>query len=58
MPRIIGFIILLINVLAIIDVWKREPTVERKLLWTIVILLVPGLGALGWYVISRGIINL
>ena len=55
----IGFIlVLVIDVLAILDVWKRESSNEKKLLWTVIILLLPLLGPIAWYVVSRRIINL
>jgi hypothetical protein len=55
----IGFIlVLVIDVLAILDVWKRESSNEKKLLWTVVILLLPLLGPIAWYLVSRRIINL
>lgn len=58
MARIWFIIVLVIDVLAILDVWKREGSNERKLLWTVVILLLPIVGPLAWYGISRGVIKL
>jgi hypothetical protein len=58
MGRIFFIIIIIIDVLAILDVWKRESTNDKKLLWTVVILLLPVAGPLAWYAISRRIINL
>lgn len=58
MPRLIPLLILIIDVLAIIDVWKRESNTEKRLLWTIVIILIPVFGPLAWYLVSRKIINL
>jgi hypothetical protein len=55
----IGFIlVLVIDVLAILDVWKRESSNEKKLLWTVIILLLPLFGPIAWYLVSRKIINL
>lgn len=58
MIRIWGLIVLIIYVVAIVDVWQRESSLEKKLLWTVVILVFPFIGALAWYLISRKIINL
>lgn len=58
MGRILFIIILVIDVLAILDVWKRESANDKKLLWTVVIILLPVAGPLAWYAISRRIINL
>lgn len=58
MGRIIYLLVLVVDVLAIIDVWKRESNTEKRLLWTVVILLLPIVGPLAWYLVSRKIINL
>jgi hypothetical protein len=58
MVRIWGLLILIIAILAIVDVWRREHTMEKRLLWTVVIILLPLIGPLAWYAISRGIIKL
>lgn len=58
MIRIWGIVVLIIYVIAIVDVWQREHSLEKRLLWTVVILVFPFIGALAWYLISRKIINL
>ncbi len=58
MVRILGLLVIVIAILAIIDVWKRESSVEKRLLWTVVIIFLPIVGSLAWYAISRGIIKL
>ncbi len=58
MVRIWFIIVIVIDVLAILDVWKRESSNEKKLLWTVIILLLPVVGPLAWYAISRGIIKI
>lgn len=58
MIRIWGIVVLIIYVIAIVDVWQREHNLEKRLLWTVVILVFPFIGALAWYLISRKIINL
>ncbi|MBX2969959.1 MAG: PLDc_N domain-containing protein [Cyclobacteriaceae bacterium] len=58
MVRIWGLLILVIAILAVIDVWKRADSMEKRLLWTVVIILLPIVGPLAWYAISRGIIKL
>lgn len=58
MVRIWGLLILIIAILAIVDVWRREHTMEKRLLWTVVIILLPLIGPLAWYAISRGVIKL
>lgn len=58
MARLWVILIFIIDALAILDVWKREPLMEKRLLWTIVILLLPLIGPIAWYGISRRIIKL
>lgn len=58
MVRIWGLLILIIAILAVVDVWKRENSMEKRLLWTVVIILLPVVGPLAWYAISRRIIKL
>ncbi len=58
MARFWTILVFVIDVLAIVDVWKRESSMEKRLLWIAVILLVPLFGALAWYAISRKIIRL
>lgn len=58
MIRIGGIIVILIIVIAVVDVWQRESGMEKRLLWTVVIVVFPFIGALAWYLVSRKIINL
>ncbi|MCU0398932.1 MAG: PLD nuclease N-terminal domain-containing protein [Cyclobacteriaceae bacterium] len=58
MGRMWVILIFIIDVLAIIDVWKRETSMEKRVLWTVVIFLLPLIGPIAWYGISRRIIKL
>lgn len=58
MARFWTILVFVIDVLAILDVWKREPSLEKRLLLIAVILLLPLIGAMAWYAISRKIIRL
>jgi hypothetical protein len=58
MARIWFIIVLVIDVLAILDVWQRGSNSEKKLLWIVVILLLPVAGPLAWYLVSRKIIKI
>lgn len=58
MIRLGGLLVVIIYILAIVDLWQRESNLEKKLLWTIIILVFPLLGALAWYLVSRKIIKL
>ncbi len=58
MGRLWGILIVVIIVLAVMDVWRREFSTEKRILWSIVIVVFPVVGALAWYAVSRKIINL
>lgn len=58
MARIWFVIVIVIDVLAILDVLKSESNNEKRLLWIVVILLLPVAGPLAWYAVSRKIINI
>ncbi|MFN3841434.1 MAG: PLD nuclease N-terminal domain-containing protein [Cyclobacteriaceae bacterium] len=58
MGRLLYIFIIIIDVLAIIDVWQRESSMEKRLLWIVIILVLPLLGPVAWYLVSRKIINL
>ncbi|HYG19679.1 MAG TPA: PLDc N-terminal domain-containing protein [Ohtaekwangia sp.] len=57
MIRIIPILIIIIQVIAIVDVVKSARDTERKVLWILAIVLLPILGSLAWYVVSRNIIR-
>jgi hypothetical protein len=58
MARIWFILVIVLDVVAILDVWQRESSNEKRLLWTVVILLLPVAGPIAWYLISRKVINL
>lgn len=58
MIRIGGILLLIIIIVAVVDIWKRESSLEKRLLWSVVVIVFPILGALAWYLVSRKIINL
>jgi hypothetical protein len=58
MLRLGGLLALIIIIIAVVDVWQREHNTEKRLLWTVVIIVFPFIGALAWYLVSRKIINL
>lgn len=51
---LIGTIILILDVLAIIEVFKSSKETTAKLLWCLVILLAPVLGLIIYYLFGRG----
>jgi hypothetical protein len=49
---IFGFIILALDVLALIDVFKQPWTIGKKILWVAIIWFLPILGLILYYLIS------
>lgn len=58
MGRLGALLILVIAVLAVVDVLRSDRDSERKVIWILIIILLPLLGPLCWYLVSRRIINL
>ncbi|MBL7863200.1 MAG: PLDc N-terminal domain-containing protein [Cyclobacteriaceae bacterium] len=58
MLRLWTILLVIVDALAILDVWRREPSLEKRLLWTVAIIFLPLVGPIAWYAISRRIINL
>jgi hypothetical protein len=57
MVRILPLLIIIIQVVAIIDVVKSNRDTERKVLWILVIIFLPVLGSIAWYLVSRNVIK-
>lgn len=51
---ILAVLILLLDVLAIVQVWRTRIETGRKIIWSLVIALLPVVGLIMWFVaISR-----
>lgn len=53
MGRLISLIIIVIDVVAIIDILKSSKDFEKKVLWMVVVILLPVLGPLLYYFVGR-----
>jgi len=51
---LIGLIILVLDILAIIEIFKSSSDTMSKLLWTLLILFFPLLGLIIYYLFGRG----
>lgn len=49
MNELIGFVILLADIWAIINIFGSDATTGSKVLWTILVLVMPVLGLIIWY---------
>ncbi len=50
---IVGLIILIADIWAIVQIFQGGGTPGRKLLWTLIILILPVLGLLIWLIAGR-----
>lgn len=50
---LVGLVVLILDVLAILDVWKSNRDSGSKLIWTLVIFFLPVLGLLLYYLMGR-----
>ncbi len=49
-----GFTALVIDVLALVSVWRsRAHSLKARLVWTAIVALFPVLGAVAWFVLGR-----
>ena len=53
MSRLIGLIILIIDVVVILDILKGTKDMEKKILWIIAVLFLPLLGPLLYYFVGK-----
>jgi succinate dehydrogenase/fumarate reductase cytochrome b subunit len=44
-----GLIVLIADVWAIINIFQSPASTERKVLWTVIVVLLPIAGFIGWY---------
>jgi len=44
-----GFLILVADVWAILNIFQSDASTERKLLWTVVVIVLPFAGFVAWY---------
>ena len=49
MDYFFGVIILILDIIAILGVWSSGASMVSKLLWTLLILILPVIGLIAWY---------
>jgi hypothetical protein len=47
---VLALIVLVANIVAIVQVWRSRIEAGRKIIWTLVILLLPVVGLIMWFV--------
>ena len=53
MGFLIGIVVLALNIYAIVDVLGSQKDSEKKVLWVVVILILPVLGTLLYFLLGR-----
>ena len=53
MGGLIGLIILVLDIVAIVDLFKSAKDMGKKILWTILILVLPLIGMILYFVIGK-----
>ena len=51
---LIGLLLLILDIIAIVEIFKSSKDMVSKLLWTLLILMFPLLGVLIYYFFGRG----
>jgi len=53
MGNLIGLIIFVADVVMIMDCWKSNKDQGKKILWTLIILLLPLIGLIAYYFVGK-----
>ena len=53
MSGILGFIILLLDILAIVQIVNSRLHTDKKIFWTAIIILLPILGLILWHLVGK-----
>ena len=51
--EIVGLLVLVLDIIAIVSVLGGRASMEHKLLWTVIILLLPVVGMILYYLMGR-----
>ena len=53
MNGILGVVIFVLDIIAILDIFKSQKTSGKKILWTLVVLIVPLIGMIAYFVVGK-----
>ena len=53
MGGLLGLIVLVLDIVAIFDCWKSDFDQGKKILWTILILILPLIGLVAYYLVGK-----
>ena len=53
MVRLLGILVLVLDVVVVLDIYRGNMDTERKVLWILIVFFLPLLGPLLYYVVSK-----
>lgn len=53
MFRLFPLLILILDVVAIVDIFKSSKDNEKKVLWVVLVIFLPILGPILWYLVGK-----
>ncbi len=53
MSGLLSLVVLVLDVVAIIDLWKGSLDQVKKIIWTIVIIVLPLIGLIAWFFLVK-----
>ena len=53
MSGLIGLIILVLDIVALVDCWKSGKDNGKKILWTVLILIIPVVGMILYFLVGK-----
>ncbi len=53
MKGLLGLVVLVLDIIAILDCWKSQKTTGKKAIWIIVILVLPVVGLITYFLIGK-----
>lgn len=53
MKALLGLVILVLDIVAIVDIFKSSKETAKKILWTLLVIIAPLLGLIIYYLLGR-----
>ncbi|HOO09511.1 MAG TPA: PLDc N-terminal domain-containing protein [Cyclobacteriaceae bacterium] len=53
MVRLLGILVLVLDVVVVLDIYRGNMDTERKVLWILIVFFLPLLGPLLYYVVAK-----
>ena len=53
MQAVIGMVILILDIIAILDLYKSQKDNSKRILWLVIILILPLIGMLAYFLVGK-----